>query len=150
IRENISYGRPNATDDEIRNAARRAHCEEFINRFPEAYETRVGERGVQLSGGQRQRIAIARAFLRDPAILILDEATSALDAESESLIQQALETLLAGRTAIIIAHRLATIRRCDRIYVLEAGSIVESGSHNELVAREGGIYRRLAEMQFSS
>jgi ATP-binding cassette subfamily B protein len=150
IRENIAYGRPAATEEQIRDAARRAHCEEFINRFPEGYETRVGERGVQLSGGQRQRIAIARAFLRDPAILILDEATSALDAESESLIQQALETLLAGRTAIIIAHRLATVRRCDRIYVLESGTVVEEGTHSELVAREGGIYRRLAEMQFSS
>lgn len=150
IRENIAYGRPSATEEQIRDAARRAHCEEFINRFPEGYETRVGERGVQLSGGQRQRIAIARAFLRDPSILILDEATSALDAESESLIQQALETLLAGRTAIIIAHRLATVRRCDRIYVLESGTIVEDGTHAELVAREGGIYRRLAELQFSN
>lgn len=150
IRENIAYGRPNATEDQIRDAARRAHCEEFITRFPEGYETRVGERGVQLSGGQRQRIAIARAFLRDPSILILDEATSALDAESESLIQSALETLLAGRTAIVIAHRLATIRRCDRIYVLESGVVVEEGTHQELVAREGGIYRRLAELQFSS
>jgi ABC transporter fused permease/ATP-binding protein len=150
IRENIAYGRPSATDEQIRDAARRAHCEEFISRFPEGYETRVGERGVQLSGGQRQRIAIARAFLRDPAILILDEATSALDAESESLIQQALETLLAGRTAIIIAHRLATVRRCDRIYVLESGTVVEDGTHAELVMREGGIYRRLAELQFSS
>jgi ATP-binding cassette subfamily B protein len=150
IRENIAYGRPNATEEQIRDAARQAHCEEFIQRFPEGYETRVGERGVQLSGGQRQRIAIARAFLRDPSILILDEATSALDAESESLIQQALETLLAGRTAIIIAHRLATIRRCDRIYVLESGVVVEQGNHAELVGREGGIYRRLAELQFSS
>ena len=150
IRENIAYGRPAATEEQIHDAARRAHCEEFINRFPEGYETRVGERGVQLSGGQRQRIAIARAFLRDPSILILDEATSALDAESESLIQKALETLLAGRTAIIIAHRLATVRRCDRIYVLESGTIVEDGTHAELVTREGGIYRRLAEMQFSS
>jgi ABC transporter fused permease/ATP-binding protein len=150
IRENIAYGRPFATEEQIRDAARRAHCEEFINRFPEGFETRVGERGVQLSGGQRQRIAIARAFLRDPAILILDEATSALDAESESLIQQALETLLAGRTAIVIAHRLATVRQCDRIYVLESGTVVEDGTHAELVAREGGIYRRLAELQFSN
>jgi ABC-type multidrug transport system fused ATPase/permease subunit len=150
IRENIAYGRPSATEEQIRDAARRAHCEEFINRFPEGYETKVGERGVQLSGGQRQRIAIARAFLRDPAILILDEATSALDAESESLIQAALETLLAGRTAIIIAHRLATVRRCNRIYVLESGTVVEDGTHSELVTREGGIYRRLAELQFSN
>src|SRR4029434_8576073 len=133
IRENIAYGRPAATEEQIHDAARRAHCEEFINRFPEGYETRVGERGVQLSGGQRQRIAIARAFLRDPAILILDEATSALDAESESLIQKALETLLAGRTAIVIAHRLATVRKCDRIYVLDSGSVVEDGTHGELV-----------------
>lgn len=150
IRENIAYGRPSATEEQIRDAARRAHCEEFINRFPEGFDTRVGERGVQLSGGQRQRIAIARAFLRDPAILILDEATSALDAESESLIQEALETLLAGRTAIVIAHRLATVRQCDRIYVLDSGAVVEEGNHAELVAREGGIYRRLAELQFSS
>jgi ATP-binding cassette subfamily B protein len=150
IRENIAYGRPSATKEQIRDAARRAHCEEFISRFPEGYETKVGERGVQLSGGQRQRIAIARAFLRDPAILILDEATSSLDAESESLIQAALETLLAGRTAIIIAHRLATVRRCDRIYVLQSGTVVEEGTHAELVAREGGIYRRLAELQFSN
>jgi len=150
IRENIAYGRPGATEDEIRDAARRAHCEEFIARFPEGYETLVGERGVQLSGGQRQRIALARAFLRDPAILILDEATSSLDAESEQLIQQALDTLLAGRTALIIAHRLATVRRCDRIYVLEAGTVVEQGTHEELTAREGGRYRRLAELQFSA
>jgi ATP-binding cassette subfamily B protein len=150
IRENIAYGRPGASDEEVRQAARQAHCEEFIHRFPEGYETRVGERGVQLSGGQRQRVAIARAFLRNPAILVLDEATSSLDAESERLIQEALETLLSGRTALIIAHRLATVRRCDRIYVLESGSVVESGTHDELVAREGGKYRRLAEMQFSA
>jgi ATP-binding cassette subfamily B protein len=150
IRENIAYGRPGASDDEIRDAARRAHCEEFITRFPEGYETLVGDRGVQLSGGQRQRVALARAFLRDPAILILDEATSSLDAESEHLIQQALDTLLAGRTAIIIAHRLATVRRCDRIYVVEAGTVTESGSHDELITREAGHYRRLAEMQFTA
>jgi ABC transporter fused permease/ATP-binding protein len=150
IRENIAYGRPGATDEEIRDAARRAHCEEFITRFPEGYETLVGERGIQLSGGQRQRVAIARAFLRDPAILILDEATSSLDAESEQLVQQALDTLLAGRTAIIIAHRLATVRRCDRIYVLESGTVIEDGTHEELIARPEGRYRRLAEMQFST
>jgi ATP-binding cassette subfamily B protein len=150
IRENIAYGRTGASDEEIREASRRAHCEEFIARFPEGYETRVGERGVQLSGGQRQRIAIARAFLRDPSILVLDEATSSLDAESEHLIQQALETLLAGRTAIIIAHRLATVRRCDRIYVIESGTVVESGTHEELIAKEEGRYRRLAEMQFAA
>jgi ATP-binding cassette subfamily B protein len=150
IRENIAYGRPGATDEEVQKAALQAHCVEFISRFPEGYETRVGERGVQLSGGQRHAWAIARAFLRDPAILVLDEATSSLDAESERLIQEALETLLSGRTALIIAHRLATVRRCDRIYVLEAGSVVESGTHDELVAQEGGKYRRLAEMQFSS
>jgi ABC-type multidrug transport system fused ATPase/permease subunit len=140
IRENIAYGRPNASDAEIRSAAERAHCAEFISRLPEGYETRVGERGVQLSGGQRQRIAIARAFLRDPAILVLDEATSAL----------ALETLLVGRTAIIIAHRLATVRRCDRIYVMDGGGVIECGNHEELVTRADGVYRRLAEMQFSS
>jgi ABC transporter fused permease/ATP-binding protein len=150
IRENIAYGRPGASEEEIRDAARRAHCEEFITRFPEGYETRVGERGVQLSGGQRQRVAIARAFLRDPAILILDEATSSLDAESEQLVQQALDTLLAGRTAIIIAHRLATVRRCDRIYVIETGAVIEDGTHEELIARPEGRYRRLAEMQFST
>jgi ATP-binding cassette subfamily B protein len=150
IRENISYGKPGATAEEIREAARRAHCEEFIERFPEGYETRVGERGVQLSGGQRQRVAIARAFLRDPAILILDEATSSLDAESEHLIQQALEELLVGRTAIIVAHRLATVRRCDRIYVIEGGRVIESGTHDSLIEQEGGRYRRLAEMQFTA
>jgi ATP-binding cassette subfamily B protein len=150
IRDNIAYGRPGASEDEIRDAARRAHCEEFIARFPEGYATLVGERGVQLSGGQRQRVALARAFLRDPAILILDEATSSLDAESENLIQQALDTLLAGRTALIIAHRLATVRRCDRIYVLDAGAVVESGTHEALLARPDGHYRRLAELQFSA
>ena len=150
IRENIGYGRPGATEDEIRNAAARAHCVEFIDRFPEGFETLVGERGVKLSGGQRQRIAIARALLRDPAILILDEATSSLDSESEQLIQSALTALLENRTAFIVAHRLSTIRQCDRIYVIEGGSVTESGTHEELIAREGGTYRRLAELQFTS
>lgn len=147
IRENIAYGKPSASDEEILSAARRAHCLEFIDQFPEGLQTLVGERGVKLSGGQRQRIAIARAFLRDPAILILDEATSSLDAESESLIQEALTTLLAGRTAVIIAHRLATIRRVDRIYVIESGVITEEGTHAELASREG-TYSRLAALQF--
>ena len=149
IRENIAYGRPGASDEEIRDAARRANCAEFIERFPEGYETLVGDRGVKLSGGQRQRVAIARAFIRNPDILLLDEATSSLDSESEKLIQDALETLLAGRTAIIIAHRLATVRKCDRIYVLDAGTVTESGPHDELIQRPGGTYRRLAEMQFA-
>ena len=149
IRENIAYGRPGATDAEIRDAARRANCAEFIERFPEGYETLVGDRGVKLSGGQRQRVAIARAFIRNPDILLLDEATSSLDSESEKLIQDALETLLAGRTAIIIAHRLATVRKCDRICVIDGGCVTESGTHDELILKPGGTYRRLAEMQFT-
>ena len=150
IRDNIAYGRPDATDADIQDAAQRANCADFIHTFPEGFATLVGERGVKLSGGQRQRIAIARAFLRNPELLLLDEATSALDSESEHLIQQALDKLLAGRTAIIIAHRLATVRKCDRIYVLEAGRVTESGTHEELITHEAGTYRRLAEMQFTA
>jgi ATP-binding cassette subfamily B protein len=149
IRENIAYGRPSASPAEIEEAARRANCREFIDRFPERLETLVGERGVQLSGGQRQRIAIARALLKDPAILILDEATSSLDSESERLIQESLAVLLSGRTAFIIAHRLATVRQVDRIYVIESGRALEQGTHEELVQREGGTYRRLSELQFA-
>jgi len=148
IRENIAYGRPGATEAEILEASRRANCHHFITEFPEGYETLVGERGVQVSGGQRQRIAIARALLKDPAILILDEATSSLDSESEQLIQQALITLLEGRTAFIIAHRLSTVRRMDRIYVIENGAIAESGTHAELIERNG-IYRRLSDLQLA-
>lgn len=149
IRENIAYGRPGASASEITHAAQLSCCEEFISRFPEGYDTLVGERGVQLSGGQRQRVAIARAFLRDPAILILDEATSALDSESERLVQQALETLLKGRTSLVIAHRLSTVRAADRIYVLEKGRVSECGRHEELIAKEGGTYRKLCELQFT-
>ncbi len=148
IGENIAYGRPGASLEEIIAAARQANAHDFIASFPEGYDTLVGERGVKLSGGQRQRVAIARAILKDPAILILDEATSSLDSESERLVQDALETLMQGRTSLIIAHRLATVRDADRIFVLDGGEVAESGTHAELLARENGLYRRLSEFQF--
>ncbi len=139
IRDNIAYAKPNATEEDIILAAKKANAWQFISQFPEGLGTLVGERGVKLSGGQRQRVAIARAILKDPAILILDEATSSLDAESESLVQQALDELMKGRTTLIIAHRLATIRKVNRIYALSEGRIVEQGSHKELIADEGGF-----------
>jgi ATP-binding cassette subfamily B protein len=148
VAENIVYGRPGASRADIEAAARRANAHEFIAKFPEGYDTIVGDRGIRLSGGQRQRVAIARALLRDPAILILDEATSSLDSESERLVQEALETLMQGRTTIIIAHRLATVRHADRILVLADGRVAEAGTHDELSAVEGGLYRRLAQLQF--
>jgi ABC-type multidrug transport system fused ATPase/permease subunit len=148
IRENIMYGKPDATERELEHAARVSNSIDFIMSFPEGFETIVGERGIKLSGGQRQRIAIARAVLRNPDILILDEATSSLDAESEKLVQEALDRLLEGRTAIIIAHRLATIRNVDTIYVLEHGRIVEKGTHEELSMNEEGLYSALAKLQF--
>lgn len=147
IRENIAYGRSNATEEEIREAARQANALEFIERFPEGFETIVGERGVKLSGGQRQRIAIARAILKDPAILILDEATSSLDAESESLVQEALEKLMEGRTSLVIAHRLSTIKKVDRIFVIREGQLAEMGSHTELTRVDNGIYNNLLKLQ---
>ena len=146
IAENIAYGRPGASQEEIEQAAREANAAEFIESFPEKYEAVVGPRGMRLSGGQRQRIAIARAILANPKILMLDEATSALDSESERLVQEALERLMKGRTSLIIAHRLGTVRTCDRIHVLSAGAIVESGNHDELLAANG-TYRLLAETQ---
>ncbi|HUC84257.1 MAG TPA: ABC transporter transmembrane domain-containing protein [Candidatus Acidoferrales bacterium] len=148
IYENIAYGRPGASEAEIMEAARRAHAHEFIAPFPEGYQTLVGERGVKLSGGQRQRVAIARAILKNPAILILDEATSSLDSESERLVQLALDRLMENRTTFMIAHRLATVRRADRILVIREGKLVESGTHAELHQQENGLYRRLAELQF--
>jgi ABC-type multidrug transport system fused ATPase/permease subunit len=147
IRENIAYGKPNATDVEILVAAQQAHADEFINSFPEKYETVVGERGIKLSGGQRQRIAIARAILKNPVILILDEATSALDSASESIVQDALENLMKNRTSFIIAHRLSTIRSADQIIVLEKGTIKESGTHQQLLAIEEGLYKNLNKLQ---
>lgn len=147
IRENIRYGRQNATDAEIQAAAQQANAWEFIASFPEGLDTLVGERGVKLSGGQRQRIAIARAILKNPNLLLLDEATSALDAESEQVVQEALDRLMENRTAIIIAHRLATIKQADKILVVHQGQIVEQGTHNELLAIPDGIYRQLATLQ---
>ena len=147
IRENIAYGRPGATEDEIVRAAQQANAEQFIKTLPDGYETLVGERGAQLSGGQRQRIAIARAILADPAVLILDEATSSLDAESERLVQEALDKLMANRTSIIIAHRLSTVRRADQILVLSAGTVIERGTHEQLVASENSLYATLAKLQ---
>lgn len=149
IRENIAYGKPSATDEEIMEAAQKANALEFIDRFPEKLETVVGERGTQLSGGQRQRIAIARAVLKDPKILILDEATSSLDSESERLVQDALEKLMKGRTSIVIAHRLSTVRKADRILVLDHGKLVEQGTHEELLQVSDGIYRNLSDLQFN-
>jgi len=148
IRENIAYGKPNATDDEIIAAARKANAWQFISSFPEGLDAVVGDRGIKLSGGQRQRVAIARAILKNPAILILDEATSALDSESEKLVQGALDELLQHRTSIIIAHRLSTIRKVDKILVIDGGRIVESGSHDELADNENGIYANLLRLQF--
>lgn len=149
IRENIAYAKPDASEEEIVLAAKKANAWQFISQFPEGLDTLVGERGVKLSGGQRQRVAIARAILKDPAILILDEATSSLDAESESLVQEALDELMKGRTTLIIAHRLATIRKVDRIYVLSEGKIVEQGSHTELLKDTSGFYANLVRLQFA-
>lgn len=150
IRENIAYGKPDATDEEIMLAAKQANALNFVEGFPEKFETLVGERGVKLSGGQRQRIAIARALLKNPSILILDEATSSLDSESEKLVQEALEVLMEGRTSIIIAHRLSTIRNADKILVLDNGIITEEGTHQELINLENGIYKNLSNLQFSN
>ncbi len=146
-RENIRFGRPDASDAEVERAADLAHATEFLRRLPGGFEAQLGERGVTLSGGQRQRIAIARAILRDAPLLLLDEATSALDAESETLVQTALEELMRHRTTLVIAHRLATVLSCDRIMVMDQGRIVEQGTHAELVAANG-LYARLARLQF--
>jgi ATP-binding cassette, subfamily B, bacterial MsbA len=142
VRDNIAYARPEATDAEVRAAATAGYATEFIDRLPEGMATRVGERGVKLSGGQRQRIALARVFLKNPAVVILDEATSSLDTESERFVEQAMEELLRGRSTLIIAHRLSTVRRADRVIVLEGGVIVEQGSHAQLLAGNG-LYARL-------
>jgi len=147
VAENIGYGKPGASEAEIVAAARAAHAEEFVARLPQGYGTVVGQRGIKLSGGQRQRVAIARALLKDPAVLILDEATSSLDAESEGLIEEALERLLQGRSTLIIAHRLSTVRRANRLVVLDRGKVVEEGTHVDLLA-QGGVYAKLYERQF--
>ena len=150
IKENIEYGKPGATEEEIFEAAKKANALEFIEGFPEKFETLVGDRGIQLSGGQKQRIAIARAILKDPSILVLDEATSALDSESERLVQEALDRLMEGRTSIVIAHRLSTIKKADTIIVLDNGKIKEKGTHEELVKKENGIYKNLSTLQLTA
>jgi ABC-type multidrug transport system fused ATPase/permease subunit len=147
IKENIAYGKPSATITEIVEAAKKANALDFIDGFPEKFETLVGERGVKLSGGQRQRIAIARAVLKDPSILILDEATSSLDSESERVVQEALDKLMKGRTSFVIAHRLSTIRKADKIIVIDKGNVTEVGTHDELIQKENGLYRNLSKLQ---
>lgn len=149
IKENLLYGNPEATQQALVEAATKANCMEFIKDFPDGFDTIVGERGVKLSGGQKQRIAIARTILKNPSILLLDEATSSLDAESEKIVQDAMYNLMEGRTSIVIAHRLATIRNVDKIYVLDEGVIAEEGTHQELTEKDDGIYKNLANLQFS-
>lgn len=148
IKENILYGKPNATEEEVINAAKQANAYDFIMSFPDKFETRVGDRGIQLSGGQRQRVAIARAVLKNPSILILDEATSSLDSESERLVQEALDKLMVGRTSIVIAHRLSTIKNADKIVVLQKGEVVEIGKHHDLINVDGGLYQKLSKIQY--
>ena len=147
LMENIRYGREEATDEEVVEAARLAHCDEFIDVLPLKYETYVGERGIKLSGGERQRVAIARAILKNAPILVLDEATSSLDSHSENLIQDALDKLMKGKTVIVIAHRLSTIRKMNRVVVIDQGKITEEGSHEELLSRENSLYKKLWELQ---
>ena len=146
IQENIRFGKINASDDEVEAAAKKANAWEFISTFPDTMQTQVGDRGIQLSGGQKQRIAIARALLKNPTILILDEATSALDSESEKLVQDALSTLMEGRTSLVIAHRLSTIRKADKILVLQQGQIEEEGTHQVLMDKKG-VYANLVSLQ---
>lgn len=148
IRDNILYGKPAATEEEVIEAAKQANAYDFIMSFPDKFETRVGDRGIQLSGGQRQRVAIARAVLKNPSILILDEATSSLDSESERLVQDALDKLMVGRTSIVIAHRLSTIRNADKIVVMQKGEVLEIGTHQELITNENGLYQKLSKMQY--
>jgi len=147
LMENIRYGRPDATDGEVKDAAKKAHCHEFINEFPEKYDTYVGERGVKLSGGERQRVAIARAILRNAPILVLDEATSSLDSGSEKMIQDGLDVLMKGKTVIVVAHRLSTIMRMDRIVVIDHGKVMEEGTHVELLKKKKGLYSKLWKLQ---
>ena len=150
IRTNIAYGNIEATNEEVKEAARRAYALEFIEEFPDGFETLVGERGIQLSGGQRQRIAIARAILRDPDVLILDEATSALDSVSETEVQKALDELMKGRSTLVIAHRLSTIKKAHKIAVLRDGSIIEEGSHEELMAKKGSYYNQVKSQEITA
>jgi ATP-binding cassette subfamily B protein len=147
--DNIRFGRPEASDADVIAAAKSAAADEFLAKLPEGYDSYVGERGIMLSGGQKQRVAIARAILRDAPILLLDEATSALDSESEKLVQDAVDEMARTRTTLIVAHRLATVKKADRIFVFEDGKIVATGTHDSLVA-EGGLYARLAKLQFTN